>query len=413
MKNQRNRWFKKIVVVGAAFCLALILGFSSECPAKKPEILNFPLIGCITGPYAPIVGPMVPMFEDAVSYINDELGGVHGVKINPVIRDMGGVVATGVQQYEEVILMKPKPYFIFPVFSPLAEAIRDKFVASNVIGLVGGTTGSVYPLGNSYAFYALYVNMTAAGIKWFKDNFKEKRNPRIAIITWDSSYGRCIMVPEFDDYCKKIGVDIVAKELFGMRDIDVTTQMVRIRAKKPDLLVTATTAHGYIAIMKAVRELGMDVKLLNSEGGDWGTVRLDPELFEGCISVLHCLSFDNVDHPGIKKLLSYMKKYNRTENEKTALALTSWQVALMFHKVMTGAVDKVGWDKLDVNVLKNEMNHLTNWEPLGGIVRVTYTDKSRFPLTGAIMKIQNGKFINVKGPGVLVDLPDLTPAKYR
>jgi len=413
MRNQSNKWLKRIVVISISVSLGLILGFSSECPAQKPEVLNFPMIGAISGPYIQIVGPAVPALEDACSYVNTELGGVHGVKINPVIRDMGGVVATGVQQYEEIIRLKPKPYFVYPVFSPLAEAIRDKFVTDNVVGLVGGTFGSVYPLGNAYAMYALYANMTGAGLKYFKDNFKEQRNIRAAIITWDTSYGRCILVPEFDDYCKQIGVDIVAKEVFGMRDIDLTTHMVRIRAKNPDLLITASTGQGPISIMKAAKELGMDIKLLNSEGGDWGTVRLNPELFEGCIVVVHCQSYDDVNHPGMQKLLSYMRKNKRTEAEQTALAVSSWQNILLFHKVMTDAVNKVGWDKLDVQVLKNGLNQLTNWEPLNGIVRITYRDKQRFPLTAGVMRVQKGKFINAIGPGVLVDLPDLTPAQYR
>jgi ABC-type branched-subunit amino acid transport system substrate-binding protein len=414
MRNQINRWSKRIVVVSTFVSLGLLLGFSSECPAQKPEIINLPYIGCTTGPYVAIAGPGTPAMLDAVSYINKELGGVRGVKINPVVRDMGAAVATGVQQYEEVIRMKPKPYAVSAQFSPLNEALRDKFVTDNVIGFVGPTLPSVYPAGNAYAsMYSYYPSMTAVGVKWFKDNFKEQRRVRAAIITWDTSYGRAIMVPEFHDYCKQIGVDIVAEELFGMRDIDVTTQMVRIRAKKPDLLITCTTGQGYMSIMKAVKELGLNVPLLNSEGGDWGTVRLNPELFEGCIVVLHCESFDNTAHPGMKKLLSYMKENNRTEKEKTVVYLAVWHTALLFHKVMTDAVDKVGWDKLDTNALKNELNHLTNWEPLNGIVRLTYTDKSRLPLTGAIFKVQNGKFINAIGPGVLVDLPNLIPAQYR
>jgi hypothetical protein len=108
-----------------------------------------------------------------------------------------------------------------------------------------------------------------------------------------------------------------------------------------------------------------------------------------------------------------MRKNKRTEAEQTALAVSSWQNILLFHKIMTDAVNKVGWDKLDFQVLKKELNQLTNWEPLNGIVRVTYKEKQRFPLTGGIMKVQKGKFVNAMGSGVLVDLPDLTPAEYR
>jgi len=416
MKHQHT--FKGIMMVGLGLlvCLGLIMAFPLESLAKKPASLTVAVLGDLTGPYASVVGSFPPGSEDAVRYVNEELGGIDGVKLNLVIRDNTGKAALGLQQYAELISMRPKPLFFGVPHTPTAEALREKIVRDDVIGFFPGSVPDLYPQGNSYAFYALYPEQSAVFIRWLRANWKEKRNPRVAILTWDQAYGRAILTKEFFDYCKKMKVDIVAQELFGVRDVDLTTHMVRIRAKKPDWILTNNTGPGPLAIMRAVKELGMKVRLANNVGGDWGTIRLDPALFEGCISVLHVASYDNSDHPGIKKVLEYQKKNNRTIKEVSGFYMLGWEYILMIHKSVGQAVAKVGWENLTTSVIKNELNHFTNWMPLGGVVKVTYTDKRRASPWLRIYKIKGGKLVppgGKLGGAEFVKAPNMTPLKYR
>ena len=416
MKNQHT--FKGIMMVGLGLlvCLGLIMASPLESLAKKPAGLTVALLGDMTGPYASVVGPMVPGSEDAVQYVNEELGGIDGVKFKLVSRDNTGKAALGLQQYAELMSMKPHPLFFGVPHTPTAEALREKIVRDDVIGFFPGSVPDLYPQGNSYSFYALYPEQSAVFIRWMRANWKKKRNPRVAIITWDQAYGRAILTKEFFDYCKKMKVDIVATELFGVRDIDLTTHMVRIRAKNPDWVITNNTGSGPVSILRAAKELGMKIKFANNVGGDWGTIRLDPELFEGCISVMHMASYDDPTHPGIKKLFSYLKKNNRSLKEQTEFYELGWQYILMIHKVVGAAVAKVGWENLTTSAIKNELNHLTNWMPLDGVVKVTYTDKRRASPWLRIYKIHDGKLVppgGKLGGDEFVEAPDMTPAKYR
>ena len=411
MRDKTKFWFKGIVVVGVLACMGIVTGGPSQCAAEKPDSFSAAVIADLTGPYAPIVGPFAPGCEDGAKYVNEELVGIDGVELKFIIRDNAGKVALGLQQYAELIEMKPKPLFLGLMHTPTAEALRAKELADNVIGFCNSSGPDLYPQANSYGWYALYPEQAAVAVKWAKDNFKEKRNLRVAIITWDTAYGRSILVPEFFDFCKKNGVDIVAKELFNVRATDVTTQMVRIRTKKPDWLLTNTAAAAPMIIMKAVKELGMDVKLLSGYGCDWASVRMGPGLFEGCISILNQVSFDNETQPGMKEILKYMKMYKRGIKEKTGPYVAGWQYALTVHKVVEAVVAKVGWDKLDVAAVKNEMNHITNWSPMDGVIKVTYTDMIRANPWSKIFKIQGGKFIDIGGG--FIKAPDLRPAKYR
>jgi len=397
-------------------CLSLFMAFPINASAEKPAFISVALLGDLTGPYASVVGPMAPGTEDAAQYVNEVMGGIDGVKLKVYIRDNTGKASLGLQQYAELIGMKPKPLFFGVPHTPTAEALREKIVRDDVIGFFPGSVPDLYPQGNSYSFYALYPEQSAVFIKWMRANWKKKRNPRVAIITWNQAYGRAILTPEFFDYCKKMKVDIVAKELFGVRDVDLTTQMVRIRAKKPDWVITNNTGSGPLAILRAAKELGMKIKFANNVGGDWGTIRLDPALFEGSISVMHMASYDDPTHPGIKRLLSYLKKNKRGIKEQTEFYELGWQYVLMIHKVVSEAVKKVGWDKLNTAAIKYELNHLTNWEPLDGVVKITYSDKCRHSHWLRIYKVRDGKLVppgGKMGGAEFIEAPDLTPAKYR
>jgi branched-chain amino acid transport system substrate-binding protein len=397
-------------------CFFVLISFPAGVLAEKPASLSIALLGDLTGPYASVVGPMAPGAEDAVQSVNEELGGIDGVKLKLHVRDNTGKAALGLQQYAELIGSTPKPLFFGVPHTPTAEALREKIVRDDVIGFFPGSVPDLYPQGNSYSFYALYAEQSAVFIRWLRANWTEKRNPRVAIITWDQAYGRAMLTPEFFDYCKKMKVDIVAQELFGVRDLDLTTHMVRIRSKNPDWVIANNTGSGPLAILRAAKELGMKIKFANNVGGDWGTVRLDPGLFEDAISVMHMASYDDTDHPGIKKVFSYLKKNNRGIKEQTAFYVLGWQYVLMIHKTVSDAVAKVGWDKLDTTAIKNELNHLTNWEPLDGVVKITYTDKCRHSHWLRIFKIKDGKLVppgGKLGGAEFVEAPDLTPLKYR
>ena len=38
----------------------------------------------------------------------------------------------------------------------------------------------------------------------------------------------------------------------------------------------------------------------------------------------------------------------------------------------------VGWEKLDLSAIEKELSHPANWEPLGGLVKMTSVEKIRF-----------------------------------
>ena len=114
------------------------------------------------------------------------------------------------------------------------------------------------------------------------------------------------------------------------------------------------------------------------------------------------------------KLKKYMKKYKRTVKEQSLFYIIGWEYALMVHNTVKAAVAKAGgWDKLTTAAIMKELNSLTDWEPLDGIAKVTYTDKIRTSPWMCLFKIEGKKLINIVGPGKFVKGPDLRPKKFR
>ena len=414
MEKKRTHIFagKLLILAGT---LMLILGFlipDASLPAGKPDIIRVSVIGDFSGPYAPAVGAARPAVMDAWEYINKELGGVHGVKVEPVLRDMAGKIDLGLSVYNEVINSKPKSVFVDIIITPLSAALRQRYVEDDVVGFHAGAIDSLYPQGNSYGFNPLYPELAGVGLKWIKENWKEKRNPRVGIITWDTAYGKAILVDEFYAYAKEIGVDLVGTpQLFGIRDVDVTVQLLNLRGQKSDYLLTNAGGGGALAIKKGCKEMEWNITLVNTVGCDWGGVRLGPSYFEGDVAVLFVKSFDEADDPSIKILMKHFNQNNRTINEKTLYYIVSWCNALLEQKIMTDVVTKFGWEGLNTKNIKETLNTLKEFAPLNGITRLSFSQKRRTPKIARVYEIKTGgRLLPLTD---FIEVPDMRPAKFR
>jgi branched-chain amino acid transport system substrate-binding protein len=390
--------------------LTVVVALLVPCYAEKPASIQIGLIGDFSGPYAPVVGPTRPATLDAWQYLNEHEGGIQGVPVTPLIKDMAGKVDVGLSQYNEFVNMKPKPLIIDIYITPLAAALRKRFVEDGVVSFVPGAVESLYPFGNSYSYYCLYPEALAATVKWIKDNWMEKRNPRFGIITWDTGYGRAILTDEFLRYAKNAGVDIVETQMFGIRDVDISAQLMKLKDKQPDYLITNTAASGPLAIKKGCKEMGWDIPMINLAGGDWGTVALDPAIFEGDLVALHVKSFDEVDDPSIQTIMKYFKANKRTEKDKSLFYLIGWQMAFVEHKILNEVVKQHGWNGLNAQNIMSALNRLDDYEPLHGMTKISYSEKRRTPKVARVYKISKGQFLPVTG---FLEVPDLRPADLK
>lgn len=387
--------------------LSFLLFSPNLAVAQKPSVIHLGMVVDLSGPYGPACGPYKAGALDALGSINNE---VKGVKIKVIARDTSNNRPKGLAFFNEVINFKPKPLLFYMSETPLAEALKNRFVEEGIVAFEPGNVGTIYPAGNVFGSHPLYPDMLGGLVQYIKKTWKKKRNPRLGIITWDSGYGRAFLTEEWFAYVKKIGVDIVGKpQLFGVRDVDITTQMITLKNLKPDYLITNCIAGGPLIIKRTAKEMGWDINLLNVWTA-WGTVRLGPEFFEGDYAVFHFKSYNEENDPSIKKVMKYFTKNKRTIKEKTLFYMWGFCDTLLMKHVIETTVNQHGWGGFNVENIKKVIFNINDFRPLGGLTTYSYSEKRRSPKMVRVYKISGGKVLPITD---FFEAPDLRPAKYR
>jgi branched-chain amino acid transport system substrate-binding protein len=251
---------------------------------NKPEKLVYGCIADMTGPYAPIVGPAFAAFQDAAEFVNAS-GGVKGVPIEIVVQDCGGKIDVGVNNYMQMRDMKPRPSMIYGVLSGVGEALKDRMNQDQIPGMWVCSTEVIYPSMYTFGAYPTYADLCGMFMDWLKDTWKESRPPRVAFLTWDTTYGKAVLQPEVMDYAKSKGIEVTASEVFGIKDADIISQMIRIRSKEPDWIFTNTAGRGPVQVAKAVKEMGLKCSVAGSIGLDDSCLHIEKDALEGASSV--------------------------------------------------------------------------------------------------------------------------------
>jgi branched-chain amino acid transport system substrate-binding protein len=398
--------FIALCLIGS-FVLAVLALPAGLC-AEKPKEIIYAAIPDMTGPYAAIVGPAYAAFQDAAEYVN-ETGGIKGVPLKIEVRDCGGKVDVGVNIYMQYREMTPRPSMIYGVLSGVGEALKERMAEDKIPGMWVCSTEVIYPAQYMFGAYPTYADLCGTFIDWLAANKKGGSPVRVAFLTWDSTYGKAILYDEVRQYAKSKGVEIVAEELFSVRDVDLTSQLTRIRSKKADWIFTNTAGRGPVLVAKAAREMGLKARVAGSIGLDDSCLYIDREVFEGAVTVHPFANWSETDNKGIRLMNKYIEKNQRKPQYRTIMYPMGFTGVLVFKEVVERIVDKHGWDKVDGPTIKAEMEALQNFNPQD-IGIFSYTPKRHSPNRARVFEVKGGKWVPVMK---MMACPDLRPAKYK
>ena len=405
---------KKIRLMAIIILPLLIIPFAvnytsgSALAAGKPDRIIFGCIPDMTGPYAPIVGPAYAALTDAAEYVNEN-GGIAGVPLEVFVRDCAGKVDIGVNVYMQMREMKPRPSMIYGIISGVGEALKERLNEDQIPAMWVCSTEVVYPPMYTFGAYPTYADACGLFIEWLAETWKEKRAPKLAFLTWDTTYGKAVLYDEVYNYAKSKGIKVVATELYGVRDVDVTNQMMRIRAKKADWIFTNTAGAGPVRVAKAAKEMGYKVGIAGSIGLDDSCLFIDRELFEGAVTIHPFVNWSETNSKGIQLMNKYFEKNKRKPTYRTIMYPMGFTGVLVFKEVVERIVQKYGWDKVNGPTIKKEMEALKDFNA-GGIATFSYTPDRHSPTISRVLQVKGGKWVPVTD---FRKCPDLRPAKYR
>ena len=209
-----------------------------------------------------------------------------------------------------------------------------------------------------------------------------KKIKRVGIITVTAGFG-VEGRRQLKRLAPKYGIEIVADELYGPRDTDMTTQLTKIKASPAQAVINWSVGPPQVIVTKNWSDLGMrgKIPLIQSHGfGNKSNIKLAGGAAEGVITPLgRVLYAEKVDPKNPQKPV--IMKY-KTEYEKRFKADVSTFGGHAYDAIMmvADALKAVGPDKKDIrDYLETKIR---NWPGTGGIYNMSPTDHTGFGADG-------------------------------
>ncbi len=345
----------------------------------------------ITGPTSFIGEPERNTLVMLIEKIN-KAGGINGHPLQAIIYDTEGDETNTLKKATKLIIQDKVLAIIGPsrtgttlALIPFVERYKVPLISCAAgIKIVEPVRPWVFKTAQSdrLAVKKLYAYCKRHGIK------------RIAIITVSNGFGQSGR-EELKHLAPEYGLEIVADEIFGPKDVDMSPQLIRIRAKGPDAVICWGTNPGPAIVAKNMRQLGMKQPLFMSHGvASKRFIELAGKASEGVIlpagKILVAQQLPKND-PQRALLLRYLAEYKaRYGKEPLTFGGHAYDALLLLKQ----ALEKAGADR---NKIRQALEH-AHIVGIHGIFRISPKDHNGLDPKEAfvLVRIQHGKWVMVK-----------------
>jgi len=348
MKNRRL--LIGIVVV----CLALMIAalpIVSACgePDKAGKTLKVGITTPTTGKAAEKGAPMGHANLDCFDYINNELGGVEGYKIEVVWRDNGydaAKVVTIVKNFmDEGCLM------FTTSSSAMMTASMEIANRAGFPGMAAFASPILYrPPQHIYGQMPDYGDDWLVFAKYYMENiWKGPGKPKMALHLLNNTTGYGAR-DAARAYAADMGIEIVATEEHASTTTSEMESLTRVKALNPDVLYISSTPAPTAMVVKNAYELGMYPGITIGCGhASFTSAFVDiagADIAEGVYGVFPTVNWgDNV--PAMAKMTEYVQKLHPEDYEKRNMDyITCWAQSLIVAEILRLAVKNAGYDVL-------------------------------------------------------------------
>ncbi|MDO5642679.1 MAG: ABC transporter substrate-binding protein [Paracoccus sp. (in: a-proteobacteria)] len=243
----------------------LLMTTAAACAAMAAPALADIKIGSSlseTGPAAFLGDPEAKTLRMEVARINAE-GGINGERITLIIYDDGGdanrakTFATRLVEDDEVIAViggttTGTTMAMIPVYEDAEIPFISLAGAVDIIDPVRPFTFKT-PHTDRMACEKIFADMTARGFT------------KIGLISGSDGFGQSMQ-----GQCKSVaadsGVEIVADEVYGPQDADMTPQLTNIRGSGAEAILNSGMGQGPAVVTRNHRQLAIEAPLYQSHG---------------------------------------------------------------------------------------------------------------------------------------------------
>jgi branched-chain amino acid transport system substrate-binding protein len=330
---------KKILFLLAVLCICALAAVAG----KEPYVIG--AVFDITGPAAPLGTPERDTAVMLVKKINAN-GGINGHPIKLVVLDNQSEEAQSVSAVKKLIESEKVIAIIGPSQTGTTLAVSQTIEAAK-IPLISCAAGVkiVDPV-KPFIFKTAQSDVSA--VAKVLTYCKSKKIKNIAIITVGNAFGDSGKA-QLIKQCPGAGISILGQETFGDKDTDMSSQLMKIRAKNPQAVICWGTNPGPAMVAKNMKQLGMKMPLILSHGvANRKFIELAGDAAEGVIFPSgKLLVYDDLpkSDPQKKVLTAYANEYKAAYN-KTADTFGGHAYDAI--TVLVDAIEEVGPNPLKI-----------------------------------------------------------------
>lgn len=250
MHMRKEGFIFKIAICLILACV-LVMGAGPAAAEKKPYKIG--LVLCMTGPYAFLGGPEKNAALLVQEWINKS-GGINGHPLELVIEDSqtdpskAVTVLKNLLRDEDIIAIcggsaSPNNFAMIPII----EKEKIPFMSC------GGSIKISSPV-KKWVFQVPQTDRVAmaALLKYFNEHGIKK----IAMLHSTGGWG-VNGKERLQEQAAAAGIEVLGYESFNDKDVDMTAQLTRLRALKPDAILTWTSSPAGAIICKNMKQLGI------------------------------------------------------------------------------------------------------------------------------------------------------------
>ena len=292
----------KMGKLGLALAAIIVLG------AAQAQGIKIGVITDKVGPAKPYAEPITEGIEFAVKEINAK-GGVLGRKLELQIEDDQGkpdVSATMARK-----LVEDGAVFILSVsLTPATQQAQTVTLATKTPQLTPSNSGDTLTTQLNNPYFWQTGPLGSVQIATLLSYARVKKYKRAALVSDNSDLGQ-LLARFFRAGLEKAGLEVVSEELVPRGATSAEAQMQKVRAAKPDVLVSAgvLTAEN-VLMLKAYRQLGLKVPLLASYNF---SVPVYMAVAQGLLDGVTFVDAYDPDKPEIKRFVAAYAKATNTE----------------------------------------------------------------------------------------------------
>jgi|UniRef100_A0A7V6A5V5 branched-chain amino acid transport system substrate-binding protein len=374
---------RTLLAVGVG--LSLLLG---GCSKEKPALVVGGIFS-ITGPASYLGEPEKNTLQMLVDDINAK-GGIKGQPVKVVIHDDEANVTKARLAAEKLITNDKAVAIIGPSLTHTSMAVLEVTQKAKVplISCAAGVGITAPAQDRKWVFKTAQTDQMAVSRIY---QYLQKHNlTKLAILTVSTGFG-VSGKEQLEAQAPKFGLTIVANEVFGEKDTDMTPQLTKIRGTDAQAVICWGTGPAPALVAKNMKQLGFAIPLIQSHGAaSKKFIELAGDAADGIIMPAGKLVVYQQlpDSDPQKKVCQtyedmYKKKFNAPASSFGGYAYDAMQMLKM-------AMEKAGADQAKI---RDDLENTKNYVGVSGIFNMSPEDHNGLtPEAFVMVKIEGGQF---------------------